>query len=720
MTNLVLPKPFVTNIGGKDVSELVLEANGAYGQFSESGLILMSGSLKLGMTQSFDESLDDRLNARWRIGNYVSINIANQPASIIGTSFIDGARYDPQAQTLLLTLICKLSLANNASPEELGACFSVGGNGYPINSAITNTLARLGIASNVGAIPGVLRELEWLSNSQSLINWAGKLAYDNGFYLWQDAYGIVQASSLLNYNAQPTVAILNERDLPVYERLYQPELPPDIAYAEGELGSFLPKLNENENTETITATASGVQIVQEAIMRDAIERKNIIKTWTTMPMRDADPVGHKASHSTILDSYIFDEASYEKKSNSVGQNLENCVPDDPGRLYKRIQTTNGWRPSTFQEYYAIRKEFEKQNKSEPKESLNGNGIRRTELDIWEYHMPKAKRIVQSVGASAGSYFVRHIREICEPLGKLFPAIGDPLLGKPKSMSRLAFVDIDRLLISEKTIELWKLNTDERTWSYKVETYQSIFQAKQEAIQAMIASSLYSPLDIIVAGSDITIVSSQKKNIASPSSGGTWSAENLVEYIPYQRKLTFASNNPYARNMHISLSKNTGSIQIADSILASSAKLAWSRHKGQSIGFAYGDLLALLKPFSKIQVQEASGLISYYACDGPSIVIRPNEAVVQTDAAWLFSEKASGEIVQPVQPNADCDLPLHDREKLSAIISSTLSSFALNLPLHDNILLNAIVIQSSVPDNAILGEDASFVLSEFGDFILQEA
>lgn len=579
--SLASPRDLVVIIDGLDVSELVINGSGQFPQFTENGLFVITGQITLGFLHSFSESLDNRINPRWSKGKQIVITFGGDQAPIIGTTYIDGAEYDFRNRQLNITFTDVLGLNNNTSPGELGICLAVeagdglspvsGTGNSQVAKAITSILARLNIPFDpisIELIPGVIWEQEYLDETESFITYIGSLAFSNGYYLYQDRFGVVKADSITNFKNQNLVFTGDGTTLPVYERINEIELPPDKVIATGQLGRYLKRADQEsvqnlyslifrtvsyEERSDRIVTKSALETIARPVtfegffprvpiivgsffstisrfdLRSITSRNIFRETSINTALGDASPEFYPGD-GRLVTNQEFESKDFENKSLEVGEDSTNCVPNDPGRLLFRVFVSLENVKILYSDWFIERREYltrlsQSNSTALPPAILEdlidfdniyfGSTLGTAEFEAWDYNTPSNKNVscIEAQNPLEGEYFVKHRVSKYENITKAFPLSGARDLGSQSLTSRIPYnleplINLDAEIEVERLEENWNLNEDEKTWTYKVVNYRLAYNASRNAIQTQINSLSNGDLSGVTLETEIEKIAQQ--------------------------------------------------------------------------------------------------------------------------------------------------------------------------------------------------------------------
>lgn len=673
-TNFSIPKPLQVTVNGFDVSPAVLEINGSYSQFSEgSGLFIVTGELTLVEIPGLAYSLDDRLNNNFSIGNQVITTIdSGKRCPIIGTCYIDSLQYNKAERSLKIGLSCILGLLNDVSPGEIGVCFRIGeqpGSNLVVEQFTTgealnqifSRLPNLNFNPGISGLPGRLLEPEWLSRGEGLVSYAGSIAANSGYYLYQDRFGVVQAGNLNDYGDQSVVATVGEVELPVYDRLVQNELPPDKVLIQGELCRQIPPLGDRVTTN-LNYGNLGYTFTTNTTKTE--RKKRIINNITTTlaPKGEVDPIFHEGNTNNILVEKVVERNEYERERIFQGVNIDNCVPEDPGRLIKRDSLVTGWFWGIYASYAQARRTAEEENPNLGV-TIFGEGtnfFKSQTIDTWEYSFPDPQEIRDDkptgVITANQKGLVTHRQTVVEPLGAVFPELGNPFWGDSTRTSELIANPSNPQIVQE-LVETWVLLEDLQTWEYTAIRKQVLARLNPQLVvstrQELEADTTPDRLGAVTRLLSLVVASIETDNQTQPGSGGAWSKEVNIRCIPYFLEKNFSVDNFLSKNRTFNLGNRLSNIDEARRIGSTLGQIVWSRSRGQNIGFPVNNLSSYdVQPFSKVVVNELQS-ISSYALDGSAIVLRANEGGLQADALWLSTAlNSNGNILLPISPTPE--------------------------------------------------------------------
>jgi len=292
MTINVSARNAAINIGGKDFSSCFVSFQGSDSHLDQNGIITFTGSIVLGLSLGFDESLDDRKNPRFFRGQIITVEVQNSQGNLTlhprGALRIISPKYDEQSQRLTIDVGDLTALLNFREPTNVSTTQITLGQNSTAGQIILRLLNAAGITSIGGTLPTTIINYPINLTGSYLAN-VGKLLYANNMFGWIDKNEIFQVCSAVIGAVSPSVTITIGKDEIWYKRLDAAEAPCEIVKAVGRgvtVSSvvFRDDTTENYGAATLvdkTALTTPIIIKKTSIIEEYIAGENLFQTTTT-------------------------------------------------------------------------------------------------------------------------------------------------------------------------------------------------------------------------------------------------------------------------------------------------------------------------------------------------------------------------------------------------------------------------------------------------------
>jgi hypothetical protein len=632
-------------IGDKDFSSCFISFQGSDSHIDQSGLIGFTGSIVLGRSIGFDESLDDRKNpARFCRGVQIFINIANSSGALQrhprGALRILNAKYEEEKQQLSLDVGDLIALLNFKEPTDPDKADNKSLQGSPAGAIITKLLHLAGITAIGGSLPFTNYNYP-LNLSGSYLGSVGKLLYANNMVGWVDNQEVFRVQPVTIAAANAAVECVIGRDEIWYKRLDGVEAICEVVKASGSemivrpTGELLiDTAEEYGSAQSVDKNYPNIIIVTQRTKRTQEWNKASYrlrnKTEIHKPYGMVIPEifwGLNPPKLTEIAAEVIIEDSYYER------NLESKLKSKETRIY--------YPGATFLANY---------KKAVP--SVFFSGIINLSLVklITETYEYDAKNRLSKIATKVLEVKTIILDESDEDWSAWLAA---PL----------------ELIPSLQSTQEWKqLNRD--TWRYSSFTSQSIVRVDPELVKYQAGSKVISNKCDLIADSTKSVTRTSNSGQELPPATEHRPADYSIEENSIEEKALFTdlcnlNFKPRERTFsvdflagrvervlqpgEVTFYQITGSGTAASNQLQAIAgregRLLRGRAKGQELAMPMNDAIFGYRPLFTVRAIEQDGTVQNYLADGCSWVVSQTKALWNCDGIWVGT---SARVVQPTQ------------------------------------------------------------------------
>ncbi|MEH2067918.1 MAG: hypothetical protein V7K47_07080 [Nostoc sp.] len=632
-------------IGAKDFSSCFVSFQGSDSHLDQSGLIAFTGSITLGRSLGFDESLDDRKNSRFFRGQVITIEIQDSQGIFRkhprGALRIISPKYSDDSQRLTIDVGDLISLLNFREPTDPSKMEIKLGQNTTAGQIIQRLLLAAGITAIGGILPNTIINYPINLSGSYLAN-AGKILYANNLFGWIDKNEVFQIRPANIAAVTPAVTVIIGRDEVWYKRLDSAESPCDIVKAVGRCTIIRPTTFRDDTTEqygaaTLVDKSAGsntITIKSTTIKENWLPGQKLLITTTTtkQPIGLVIPkelLNSSGSKLQLIKSEVKVETSYYEQ-------------DAEGKLKKKTTLTNGLLAPAILEFAKIKTNY----------FFNIFSLTESYKDSYSYEYDVKDRLRKVV------------TEVSEIAGNL-------LSGTEEDWSKWIFPP-NFLTQAESKTETWE-ETSKDIWEYEYYTYQPLIKVKPDLAEVGSETGTQGPtsnkLDLLYAdGSRQTSNSGQLAPPAPEREPAPFTAEeeDLEEKVtflilggnsnlrPRERVFTVeclaSVTKPGLKRGEVTVS--LGTTQANNQLRAIAqreGRLQWGRYKGQQIAVALSDIWFDYHPLFEIKSVEKDGTQQAFLADGCSWVVGQTRVLVSCDAIWLGSWQATPSLEPYVAP-----------------------------------------------------------------------
>ncbi|PHJ69224.1 hypothetical protein VF14_03615 [Nostoc linckia z18] len=620
-------------IGEKDFSSCFISFQGSDSHIDQSGLIAFTGSIVLGRSLGFDESLDDRKNSRFFRGQTITIEIQDSQGVFRkhprGSLRIISSKYDDDSKKLTIDVGDLISLLNFREPTDSSKTEIKLGTNTTTGQVIQNLLTAAGISAIGGTLPNTIINYPINLTGSYLAN-AGKLLYANNLFAWIDKNEVFQVRTANIAASTPAVTIVIGRDEIWYKRLDSAESPCEVVKAVGRCVVVKNAVFRNDTSEQYGAAIlvdknagySEITIKRTTILEEWFPGQKLLKTTTTtkQPIGLVIPKEILPNTSPKL-SLITSEIRIDKTY--FEQNGE-------GKLKKKTTSLHQLLAPSILEYAQINKNY----------IFNIFSLTEAADNSYSYEYDNKDRLTKITTKSS---------EIA----------GNLLSGTDEDWSKWLFPP-DFLAETEYKVEQWEEAT-KGIWEYEYFSYQPLIKVKPDLVESGTETGTQGPtsnkLDMIYASGDRQTSNSGQLAPAAPEREPplfTMEEEDIEEKITFTIPGGGSNLRPRERifsvdclagvskrglkrgEVEVSFGGGTAANNQLKAIARREGNLLWGRYKGQQIAIALTDAWFDYHPLFNLKTVEKDGTQQAFLADGCSWVVGQSRVLVSCDGVWLGS------------------------------------------------------------------------------------
>lgn len=673
------PRDFTLIVNGVDYSSLLEEATGNWSSLDTSGLCVLTCRFILRRTLDYTNAqLDDRLGVNWQAGKVVQYYIGSNYAPVIGYSIIEKAQYSSSEGMLTLFTTCKLGYYNVISANDIGVCVNLK-EGILFEDAVNTLLNKAGVGSVSVSMPRRLQEFIVLTENDSFIKLAGQISFANGYCLFQNNSGTIEAIDLRQIGSS-VVVTKPEEELLQYSRLFDGELPPDFVNVSGSNTSRKPTFEGKELDVVVEQGQFDPIRTETRITRDREKRTiTTIESVYTTP-RELSPVwfgagtsGSNAIGTAVLRRKItIDEYEPEgsPREPDPASTIDDCLPRDEGRLLKRTTSVYMALAHALERYYQVQQEVDPNFPPNFVPSLALVKIEE-QVETWLYNLLVAEQLetntnltiflnssLPSSSLPTGSLanmdeWVKYTRFLSRASGFEFPELGDPTLGRGGdtvlAINPLDFRGVEReAIVWQKEADVW--TGQQTSWVTRRVRYPDL-------VTRLLENDGVSLDNVVTSAFSLVSVKNETKQDWTPNEPGRFPPEFTEIQRTYNVNMQiigYGSSTVGTKRTTIDLA-GFGTSETAAVVGLYAARMAWGRAKGQLITFPEGYAPHTIKPLSLIAVKEQStGYTMYYAADSLSLASELTASNIVLQGVWTGGISTG---VLPVVNTPSAELPI---------------------------------------------------------------
>ncbi len=635
-------------IGNKDFSSCLISFQGSDSHLDQSGLISFTGSITLGRSLGFDESLDDRKNpTRFCRGTKVIISIADSTGTLQrhprGTLRILTPKYELESQRLTLEVGDLIALLNFKEPTDPDKADNKSLEGKTAGAIITTLLGLAGIGAVAGTLPSTIYNYP-LNLSGSYLQSVGKLLYANNMFGWIDENEVFQVRNANIIGGGSGVSLVIGENEIWYKRLDGVESPCEIIKATGTEMIVRPTPDYLEDTSEEYASASTVS-KDYGNFTIVIQKTKTVREWKKGQ--------HKLIVTTSTDKpfgLVIPETFWNKDGEFVLSPLLSLIDSET-----IVET------SYFEEKQECKLKSKETKIYQPRATYLAE-FKDAKPKTYYFGSTNTLNLIKSIRETYEYDIKDRLKKITTKVSELEISI---LNGTDENWSEWIFPPED-LVQSEYTVQEWKeLNKD--NWNYRSSSYQCLVRVKSELVKYQTDSKVISnKLNLIYATGESRTSNSGQEVPPAPERCPTelnYEENNIEEKALFadtcasdlkQRERTFnveflsGRQEPSLRPGEVVIYAQGGSGTVASNQLQAIAqkegRLLQGRYKGQELAMAIVDEIFNYYPLYPIQATEPDGTIQNYLADGCSWVVSQTRALWSCDGIWVGTT-ISGAIVR---------------------------------------------------------------------------
>ncbi|MFN6475368.1 hypothetical protein [Nostoc sp. DedQUE07] len=628
-------------IGDKDYSSCFISFQGSDSHLDGSGLITFTGSIVLGRSLGFDESLDDRKNYRFFRGQTITIDIHDSQGIFRrhprGTLRIISSKYDEDSRRLTIDVGDLTALLNFREPTDVSVTEIKLGENTTSGQIIQRLLSASGITAIGGELPNTIINYPINLTGSYLAN-VGKILYANNLFSWVDKNEVFQVRSANISASTPAITVTVGRDEIWYKRLDSAESPCEIIKAVGRGVIVSPVVLRDDTTEQYgsailadkNAGYSIITIKKTTIKETWFPDRKLFKTETTTKQ----PIG-LVIPKELLQNITVSKLSLITSEYRVDKIYYEQGPE--GKLKIKSTSISSLLAPAIVEFAQAKPNF----------FFNIFSLRQSADNSYAYEYDTKDRLFKITTKTS---------EIA----------GNLLSGTDEDWTKWLFPP-DFLVDTELKVETWEEPT-KGIWEYEYYSYQPLIKTKPDLAEVGNQTGTRGPtsnkLDMLYASGDRQTSNSGQLAPAAPE---RQPAEFATEEVDLEQQVTFAvpggvsDLRPRERTfsvdflagqlkpalkrgeIEISGSGNTEAINQLKAIAEREGQLLLGRNKGQQIAVVLSDAWFDYHPLLNIRAVELDGTGQAFLVDGCSWVVGQTRVLVSFDGIWLGTWQTPPEI-----------------------------------------------------------------------------
>lgn len=622
-------------IGDKDYSSCFISFQGSDTHLDQSGLITFTGSITLGRSLGFDESLDDRKNPRFFRGQIITVEVQNSQGNLAkhprGALRIISPKYDEQSQRLTIDVGDLTALLNFREPTDVSVTQITLGQNSTSGQIILRLLNAAGITAIGGALPTTIINYPINLTGSYLAN-VGKILYANNLFGWIDKNEVFQIRAANIAATSPAVTIAIGKEEIWYKRLDSAEAPCEIVKAVGR-GVIVSSVVLRDDT---TEQYGSAVLVDKTAGYDTItiKKTTIKETWFPSQKRFKTETITKQPVGLVIPKELLSGNSISKFSLITSQVQVDEIyyeQDAEGKLKKKNTTINQLVAPAILEFALAHKDF----------FFNIFSLTKYEENSYSYSYDSKDRLSKIIFKSS---------EIA----------GNLLSGTDEDWAKWLFAP-EFLTDAEYKVDTWE-ETTKGIWEYEYYSYQPLIKVKPDLAEVGKETGTRGPtsnkLDMLYAAGDRQTSNSGQLAPAAPERQPpefTTEEEDLEEKITFAipgagnnlrpRERTFSVDclagrfKPALKKGEVDISSGGSGTAASNQLRAIAGRegqLLLGRSKGQQIGLVLSDTWFDYHPLLEIKAVELDGTEQAYLADGCSWVVGQTRVLVSCDGIWVGS------------------------------------------------------------------------------------
>lgn len=557
-----------------------------------------------------------KISDSFTLGSQVRIICDGIPLQVLGNIYVEHGAYDEREEYITLTCSCLLGIKNNSAPGDLGVCVNldVGVNAGTVTRSL---LSRVNIPVTIPFSGSRIREPVVLGPGESLVRKAGEICFANGYFLYEDAEGIVRARSYdLSGN---TMLALSKRDLVRANKNYDGDIPPSVVTVDTGVIDYA---EDEENYSLRDNTPTGFIDTVYTIDREARTITTEQYEYSDRSAIPEDILGDQIVFGVVLIRESFNVEQYEAKTNGFNPSAStwgNCIPLDEGRLLSREQWTNEIKGIALAEYYRIALAVDPAYTPSLTELVEKERTRQTfTYDVEPESLPIR------INAGSNSSSIKSDQSISNtvtcttlkfaPEGILMPFTGDPKLGRPESTTTYAGNPSAPVQIYYEK-QTWQRAKTKRNWSYISKSYESEVISNPQGINTAAQNPEVSISNVISAATRLKYIKTDRER-QTPSY-----QRFPIKLAPVVKPIQYYANfglSPVKKRLSYSVDPLYSTPEAARRLVKQMGAIAWGRYGGWLIAGKARDV-SPIGPLSNIRVDNM-----VLAADSLSVTLNSRE------------------------------------------------------------------------------------------------
>lgn len=649
-------------VGSEDWSRQFLSMDVGQDLRSESGLLLLSGTIEIGATAGMPGSMNPRTadgRYRWFRGQRITVEATDSSGNFVthrfGWLYLLKVPTPPLEGKITLEVGCILNLRSFVQPDDDKSeiQYPIDGSDPPLEDRrdiVNRLLSVAGCPNCIDTIPYPI-QVPISKQGGSFVELAGSLAYSAGKYLYQNNQGQIRAVSADLTPKTPLVTVQIGRDEITYQPYEGSETPSEIVKAVGTKTNLISNYGVQTSIQEEYAPAATVNpelgreiiLVRRTLITETVDVRGYKRVEDVIACAGiVAPVAFPKSISLILDKYEETIKIYASSANSFPPQSQ--IEDLQNGEYS-VSVSGGTPKGALRQIKTVVTRFFPAVAADVWEAL-GN----TSKLFWKY------QLVNSYTDTFYSYTDKELvrEERIEKLEPIAAVVTDEDFdGFATSPASTIYSSINRTIYDRKTPRIGKRTTIETQVAARAFPNLDYGDAEE-------ADRLLAKIGLVTI-----------KNLVETSTTGQLNppaVERQVEPFTEEEeplecevRFSFSPFLPTNQERERVIQVDTG-IAVKEQL----CKIAQIRG-AELIGYALGQTLQLPlydvflndgDPLPHIIVIDTDGTRSRFAVTGMQISHDPNQAVIGFTGIWLGTANAETPTVfVPPYDSVTSDAPL---------------------------------------------------------------
>lgn len=511
---------------GEDFTQYLISAVASYSSFSENGMILRTGEIRLAKRVSGLLPLSEFMfmpgcevickyinsSITRRTNEQVSASVLVDVPALGGGLFIEKINTSEDDTEIILQVSCGLSICNGATPSDFVTCVKDPHEELDLAVFVNTIVDSVGLDKLTSGIDPQMFLLNKVKVTGTLLNEVassplallGQLVFMHGRNMYVNEQGILSLTKRLDPQLtftstapRPEIAASSNKLLKFFRIADSSILPTDYRVETYECENRTANSSNTSNIkdgDIITTTLSDVDEVSRTIEYTTTTRD------TTLPY-------FFSSKTVVVEQYELEGAG----GDTIGGTTK-CSLYDPGRLLSRVTTVSQPIGIARAEFIAARRQAEAEDPTLGTTVFSETSIITLSqtTETWEYKYKDALDVTcekLSSGSSTGippllasgsstGETLKYKKIVLRDAANMWPEAGNPRLGRDGGAT---FVFDNGLLTSEVYNEVYNKIAKKRdnTWEFSLNSVKSRILTKPSVVQAQ-AADITIPLSTVVS------------------------------------------------------------------------------------------------------------------------------------------------------------------------------------------------------------------------------